>query len=142
MAAPLYTLGDIVRPLTAVFDPDTRLLLARLRVAGGRFVDAQGRHTDLALVLDPIPTMTSTWTFTTWVPEKSATTTVAVSTFVYRLRVWDIDAQAFVELDYPEASLYVPPNTHTRSSARHYDADAVDDEMALIAAAYRATSPG
>lgn len=138
-SAPLFAVGDCVAPLRVVVDPITRLVVAQLFAKGlPDGVDATGRRSDLALVLDPLPTVQTSFTTTTWDASSSSVKSVTQTAYVYSVRVWDIDAQAFVVAQYPETGLAFARDTQTQGSARHFDADRLDEDVAAIAAAYEA----
>ena len=115
--------GQVVTLLTPYFD------------RRGRHVDSRGRVATRGILMDPAPISATTYTTTTWV-NSLGDFTFDVSTLVWTVRVWDIDAAAFVVDTYPEPylSAYLSGGT---ASVTHYDE--TDTDVAAIAAAVRIT---
>jgi hypothetical protein len=100
---------------------------------GEDLFDITGRRTfKYGLILDPQPLTPTAFTYELWTPQTSLTTLgLIASTYVYKIRVFDLDTRDVVEVDYPQETLLLAPaDSLGVASALHYDGDAPTPELA------------
>lgn len=109
----LYASGQVLRPKRLFAGPHTEYFTQHA-VFGTNYVrvvmaddalDIRGRRSGFAQVLDPVPDGDTSFNINVWNPATSAFEAVAFNEPLYSVRVWDIDAGAFVLDTYPQSLL-------------------------------------